>query len=74
MSLGGDDTAKGNTILSKIMMIGDDSLCEWIIAPVAFAFEWIKKENTSSGAGKQFVLGSGCLVGITKAAKHTENT
>lgn len=73
MSLGGDDTAKGNTILSKIVMIGDDSLCEWIVA-VAFAFEWITKEDASSGVGKQFVVGSGRLVGIIKAAKHTENT
>ena len=51
MSLGGDDTAKGNTNSSEIMMSGDDSLCEWIVALVDFVFEWITKEDTSSGAG-----------------------
>lgn len=59
MSLGGDDTVKGNTNSSEIVMRGDDSLCEWIVAPVDFVFEWITKEDASSGVGKQFVVGSG---------------
>ena len=59
MSLGGDGMAMGNTNSSEIMMRGDDSLCEWIAALVDFAFEWITKEDAGSGAGKQFVVGSG---------------
>ena len=47
MSFGGDDMAKGNTNSSKIMMRGDDSLCEWIVAPVAFVVEWIRKTQAA---------------------------
>ena len=60
MSFGGDDTTKGNTKSLKIMMRGDDSLCECIVELVAFAFECVIKEDASSRAGKQFVIGSGC--------------
>lgn len=63
----------GKNALVEYNVTGDDdAMSGEIVAAITFVLEWIAKKDAPSGAGREFVGGSGIKVRVTKTPKHVE--